>query len=216
MQEHIHSSQRPGASVYLHTEKSKVTIVHLTRSLNQKATGTTSRITDPVSGFGTGQFGNQLRYFMRRIELPGFFAGIRSKALDQIDIRIADDILGNAAGTHIKLRLVEILQQHLQAAVAIFGLAEVGLAIEVDIAKHSFKLGLIGFFYCIERYVNQLAYIGLVTLLMEIIETGAFWENKTLTFQFSPDTNIIITILLTVFFITILPYIRYVFYKHHY
>jgi hypothetical protein len=61
-----------------------------------------------------------------------------------------------------RARLGEILQQVLEAAVAVLGLAEIGLGVEVDVAEHAFELGLVGLLDPLQRDVDQLADIGLV------------------------------------------------------
>ncbi len=67
---------------------------------------------------------------------------------------------------------MEILQQLFQTAVAVLGFAEVGLAVEVDIAEYPFELTLVALFNMVENNVDQFADIGGRPALVEAIVSG--------------------------------------------
>src|SRR5690606_22717408 len=100
----------------------------------------------------------------------GLLAGIGPEAFDEVDVSVADDVFGDPGGAQVELG--EIFQQGLQAAVAVLGLAEVGLAVEVNVAEDALELGLVRVLDVIEHNVDQLADVGLVAALVQRVEVA--------------------------------------------
>ena len=123
-----------------------------------------------LPGFGRSQPGQQRGHGGGRVEFAGLLAGIGGEARDQIDVALADDVVVDARGAQIERWLGEVLQQVLQAAVAIFDAAEIGFGVEVDVAEDAFELGAVCVLDLFERDVDQFADVGLVALLIEVIE----------------------------------------------
>ena len=137
-------------------------------------------------------------------------------------------------GLHVELRLVEIFQELLEAAVAVLGLAEIGLAVEVDIAEYPFEFTLVALFNMVENDIDQLADIGRRPALIEAVVSGRkliqnrlfaglfillrkpyCGKNKTFTLQLAADASIVIAVLLPILFVVVLPDIGDVFQKQH-
>ena len=126
--------------------------------------------------------------------------------------------------------LVEILQQLLEAAVAVLGLAEIGLAVEVDVAEDAFQLGLVLLFDGVQGDVDQLADIGRVALFVEAVVIGqepvlhlarlmvlqlGIGEDEALALQPAADARVVVAVLLAVLFEVVVPEVGDVFQEQH-
>ena len=76
----------------------------------------------------------------------------------------------DARGAEVERRLGKVLQHVLEAAVAILDAAKIGLGVEVDVAEDAFELRAVGVFDLFQGNVDQLADVGLVPLLVQVIE----------------------------------------------
>ena len=231
MQEHVHPRQCPGAAVHFLAEEGEIVAAgffHQRRRLDQQSGGTAGRIADAVAGLGLGQAGEQPRDLLGRVELACLLAGIGGEALDQVDVGIADHILGDARWTQVELG--EIFQQIFQATVAILGLAEVGFGVEVDVAKDAIELGLVGILDAVEHDVDEFADVGSIAPLVEAVEisgealddlAGFFvleldeGQREALAIQLAPDTLVVIAVLLAIGVVVVLPEVADVFQEQH-
>ncbi len=230
VQEHVHARQRPGAAVDLHAEQGVVAAAHFVGGLDEQAAGATGGVADAVARFGGGKSGDQPRDAVRGVELAGFLAGVGGEALDEVDVGVADDILGDAAGAHVELGLVDVLQQQFEAAIAVPGLAEVGLGVEVDVAEHAFELDPVGLLDGIQHHVDEFADIGFVAAFVEAVVVGDEAvgdlaallvlqfdprQDEALPLQPAADAHIVVAILLAVFFVVVAPGVRDVLEEQH-
>ena len=85
-------------------KRAKLSIADFFGGLDQEAAGAAGRIADAVARLGAGQLGQQLGDLVRRVELAGLLAGVGGEAFDQVDVGVADDVLGNLAGAQVQLR----------------------------------------------------------------------------------------------------------------
>ena len=168
-----------------------------------------------LPGLGAGELGQQLGDGGGRVELAGLLARVGGEARNQVDVALADDVLGHARRAQVERRLVEVLQHVLEAAVAVLGPAEIGLGIEVDVAEHAFELGAVGVFDLLQRDVDQLADIGFVPLFIEVVEARAFGQDETLALQAPADADVVAAELLLVGFEVVVPEIGNVFQEQH-
>ena len=119
-----------------------------------------------------------------------------------------------------RARLGEVFQQVLEAAVAVLGLAKIGLGVEVDVAEHAFELGLVGLLDLLERDVDQLADVGRLAPLVQGVEVGKetigdlaglfvleldVGQDEALALQLAADALLVVAVLLLVFGVVVVP-----------
>jgi len=75
--------------------------------------------------------------------------------LNQVDVGITDHILGNEAGLHAELWLIEVFQEGFKVFVTILCLSEVGLAVKVDIAEHPCEFAPVASFNVVKHDVDR-------------------------------------------------------------
>ena len=114
-------------------------------------------------------------------------------------------------GAHVQFGLVEIFQQHFQAAIAISGFAEIGLAVEVYVAENIFEFLFVLRFNRLQRDIDELANIGFRAPFIEVVKAAALWQDKTLVFQPAPDALIVAAVSFLIFLVVIFPDIGDVF-----
>ena len=183
MQKHVHARQRPGRPVHLLPVEGEVLRPDFLRRLDQQRAGAAGRITDRAAGPGGGELCQQAGDRSGRVELARLLACIGCEAGDQVDVALTDDVRAHAAGAQVHRGLGEVLQQVLQAAVPVLRAAQVGLRIEVDVAEHALQLGAVGVLDPLQGDVDQFADIGLVPLGVQVLEAGAFGQDKAFTLQ---------------------------------
>ena len=168
VQKHVHARQRPGRAVHLLAVQGVVVRADLLGGADQQRARAAGRVADGVAGLRCGQPGQQPGDRRRRVELAGLLAGVRGKTRDEVDVALADDVLGHPRRAQVEGRLGEVFEQILEAAVAVLDPAEIGLGVEVDIAEHAFELGAVGVLDLLKRDVDEFADIGLVALRIQV------------------------------------------------
>ncbi|MCY1362465.1 hypothetical protein D9M69_491850 [compost metagenome] len=130
MDEHVHPRQGPGGAVYLFAEQRVVVTAlrfHHLRGFNKQAARSAGRIADAVARLGRSQRRQQAGHHSGSVELARLLAGIGTKAFDQVDVGVADHVIGDTA--RAKIQLGEVFEQMLEPAVAVLGLAEVDFTV---------------------------------------------------------------------------------------
>ena len=163
-----------------------------------------------------------------RVELAGFLAGVGGEALDEINVGVTDHVLGDPRRAQVELG--EIAQQVFQPTVAVLGLAEVRLAVEVDVAEHAFKLGFVGLLDMVQHDVDQLAEVGRLAPLKQGIEVGQetigdlaglfileldIGQDEALALQLAADTLFVVPVFLLVLGVVVGPLIADVLQEQH-
>ena len=116
------------------------------------------------------ELGDDFGNLARREELAGLLPSIGGKALDQEDVGVAQDVFGDLG--KIEPRLGEVLQQHFQPSVTIFGLAQIGFGVEVDGTEQAAELSLVGLFDRIEHDIDQFANVVPRAPLIKAVEVA--------------------------------------------
>jgi UDP-N-acetyl-D-mannosaminuronate dehydrogenase len=95
-----------------------------------------------------------------------------------------------------------------QAAVAVLGLAEIGLGVEVDVAEDAFELGLVGVLDVVQHDVDQLADVGRLAALVEVGQEAVgdlagllvleldVGQDEALALQLAADALLVVAVLL--------------------
>ena len=216
VQEHIHHAQRPGAAYSLLTVERVVVTADLSSALQQQRAGAAGRVADALTRLRIDELSDQQGDLLRGVELAGLLAGARRESVDQELVGIADDIaLTDPRGAQIETRIGEVLQQILEEAVALPGIAEQRLGVEVDVAKDVGQLGLVGQFDLLQGDVDQLAQVGRLTLAVEVVEAALGRQNEPLACQLALDAGLVVAELALVLCVMVLPDIRDVLHEQH-
>src|SRR5207247_10627797 len=90
---------------------------------------------------------------------------------NQVLVRVPDDVeSANAGGAEVEDWVGEVLKQVLEPAVPVLGLAEVGLAVEVDVPKYVLELGPVRVLDLFEADADQLAAVRGVAPVAQLLE----------------------------------------------
>src|SRR5262249_43224932 len=155
----------PRTPVRLLAEQGVVVGPNLFGHADKEGAGAAGRVTDSIAGLGAQQLSKKRGHLGRRIELPRFLAGASRETADQEFIHIADDVaFRGVRRPELKLWVVEVFEQKLQAAVAFFGLAKGRLGVEIDVAENIFELALVGILDLLQGDVDEFANIRSVAL----------------------------------------------------
>src|SRR5207248_6287091 len=119
-------------------------------------------------------------------------------------------------GAQIQTRVREILEEMLEPKVALPGLVEVSLTVEVDVAEHAFQLGFVRVFDFLQGDVNPLADVRLSAHRVQVLEVALFRQYEPLTYHCSLDALFISGISLGVFVQLFRAKIGEVLYEQHY
>ncbi len=139
---------------------------------------------EPCQGFGNRR---------RGIKLAGLFTGAGRKSFNQILINITDNV-HIAIVVRLEIKCRKIFQQILEAVVALAGLAQVGFAVEIDVAKYIVQFGLIGIFNIFEHRIDRLPDIAVVSVSIKIIKGCFLTDNKALASHGPFDSHLVSTI----------------------
>ena len=135
---------------------------------------------------------------------------------DQVLVRVPDDVeSANAGGAEVEDWVGEVLKQVLEAAVPVLGLAEVGLAVEVDVPKYVLELGPVRVLDLFEADVDQLADVRRVTTLVQILEMRLRWHDEPLPAERPLHANLVALVPLLQFFLLVGPDVAHVLEEEH-
>lgn len=216
VQKHIHHSQSPGGAVAFLAVERVVVAADLVGAFDQQRARPAGRVGDAVARLGIDQPGQQFGHFGRGIKLTALFTGPGRKLADQILVGVADHIqVSDPAGPHIQFGVVEIIEQIFQPLVAIFGPAQGGFGVEVDVAKDALQLLPVGLFDLLQGDVDDLAQVGFVALLVERLKGRFLWQAKLLPVEPALNALRIPGKLLLILLIFIPPHIGDVAHEQH-
>src|SRR5690606_11155403 len=157
-------------------------------ALDKERAAAAGGVSDALTRFRVDEPSDELADLGGCIELTRLLAGAGGEVGDEVLVGVADDVLvADATRAQVELGVGEVLQQHLQARVALAGLAEVGLAVEVDVAEHALELGFVGVLDLLQGLVDELAEVGLVALLVEVVVAGALGQEEALALEAAAD-----------------------------
>ena len=167
MQEHVHLAQRPGAPVGFHAVQRDIPFAlgvgrHGLPHLDQQRARSAGRIADAVARLRLEQLRQQHGDFRRRVELARLLAGVGREVADQEFVGVADDVQpADPRRPQVQPGIVKIFQQVDQPGVAVLRLAQVGFAVEVDVAEDAFELAAVLVFDVGQGHVDQIADVRL-------------------------------------------------------
>ena len=185
-------------------------------ALDQQRAGAARRVADPLARLGRHQLRQQRRDLGRGVELAGLLARARGELADQELVGVADDVpVADAGGPQVELGVGEVVQQVLQALVALFGAPQRGLGVEVDVAEDAFQLLLVGVLDGFQRHVDDFAQVGRVALGVERGEIGAFGQLKLLETHAPADARLVVAELRPVGVVVVAPYVGDVLDEQH-
>ena len=116
MQEEVHATESPcGAVRFLAVQRvvaarTPVRFLDLVGRADEERTGSAGGIANAIARLRVEQFGQKFRDAGRCVELAAFFSGVGGKALDQVHVRVADDVLIDDRRPEVEARIVEILE----------------------------------------------------------------------------------------------------------
>ena len=214
VQEHVHLTQGPGAAVHLLAVKGEIVRADLLAGPDQQRSGAAGRIADTISllrGHEPCQgFGN----LRRGIKLAGLFTGAGRKSFNQVLVNITDNV-HVAIVVRLEIQCRKIFQKILEAVVALAGLAQIGFAVEIDVAKYIVQFGLIGIFNLFEHRVDRLPDIAVDSMSIEIIKGCFLTDDKALASHGPFDSHLVSAILFLKLGQFVLSDIAEVFHEQH-
>ena len=143
VEQHVHHAKRPRAAVDLLPVDGVILAADLLGTLDQQRSAATGGVTDALAGLRIEQAGEQGADFGRGVELTGFLARARGEFADQVLVSVADHVdAADARGAQVEAGIVEVVEQVLEALVALGGPAERRLAVEADVAEDAFAASL--------------------------------------------------------------------------
>jgi hypothetical protein len=104
-----------------------------------------------------------------------------------------------------EIELGEILDQRLQTAVAISGVAEFGFAVEHDVGKGIANLSLIRFRDRVQRLIDQFADVVSAALPVDIVEICSLRKDKALAFHAPEETHLVVPVPPSRIFVMFVP-----------
>src|SRR5690606_11383438 len=166
-------------------------------ALDQERAAAAGGVGDALAWLRVDELGDELADLGGGVELARFLAGAGGEVGDEVLVGVADDVLvADAAGAQVELGVGEVLEQHLQARVSLAGLAEVGFAVEVDVAEDALQLGLVGVLDLLQGLVDELSEVGLVALLLEVVVARALGEDEAFALEAAADALVVVAVAL--------------------
>ena len=216
VEEHVHPAEGMGGAIHLLTEEGEIPLIGLSAHLDQQRAGTAGGIADGLALLWREQPGQQAGDLTGCVELARFFSGIGGEALQQILIHIPDDVLlPDDGGPEVEPWIGEVLEEHLEPGIAVAGLTELGLGIEVHLAEHAFELGLVCLFDAGKGDIHALADVGLIALGVEAEEVTPLRELEALAGQATLHSVLVVVVFTQVGIPVVAPYIGHVFPEEH-
>ena len=169
VQEHIHAGKRDSLAVRFLAIEPEVVGTDLFPRAQKKRARTACRVADQGAALRCGELRDNLRNCAWCEKFASLLASVRSELLNEVDVSLADCVFVH--GAEVQTRLSEVLQNVLEAAVAVFRLAETNLRVEIDVAEDTIQLWFVRLFESIEHHVDQLTDIVAVAPLIETVET---------------------------------------------
>ncbi len=160
---------------------------------------------EPCQGFGNRR---------RSIKLAGLFAGAGRKSFNQILINITDNV-HIAIVFRLEIKRRKIFQKILEAVVALAGLAQIGFAVEIDVAKYIVQFGLIGIFNIFEHRIDRLPDIAVDSMSIKIIKGCFLTDNKAFARHGPFDSHLVAPVFFLKLGQFVFPDIAEVFHEQH-
>ena len=135
----------------------------------------------------------------RRVELSTLLARVTREVRHKKLVGVAKHVLRlEVAGSQVEPVVIEILQQVLELGIPGLGVAEVGLAVEVNVAEHAGQLRGVVVLDLLEDLVDAVADIGLGALGIENGKVAARREYEPLPLHRPLHAGLVAAILLQV------------------
>jgi hypothetical protein len=116
----------------------------------------------------------------------------RRQTSDQVFVDVSDHVLvADSEGRRSRRGSAKSSRRQLDAGVALLGLAELALGVEVHLTEYAFELGLVGLLDLFERDVDALADVGVVALGVEAVEIATGREEEALAREAAADARVV-------------------------
>lgn len=192
VQEHVHAAEGVGGAVALLAEESEVAGVGLESDLDEKGAGAAGGVANGVALAGLEKAGEEGGDLAGGVELTGLFPGVGGEFFQEEFVNVADHVFGaDDGGAEVEAGIGEVFEEMFEAGVAILGLAELALGVEVHLAEDAFEFGLVGFLDLFEGDVDALADVGFVAQGVETVELGTDRELEAFASEAAGDAGFV-------------------------
>ena len=200
--------------IFLLTVDGHFSAGHLLVGLQQQAAAAAGGVIDAVVLLRLHQLGDKFGDLAGGKELPALFARVRGKHGNHIFIGIPNDVGGiQLAGPQIQV--VEVLQQVAEGGVFLLRFSKVHLGVEIDSTEHIAQLAAVALFDMVQRYIDLLADLRVIPVVIQVVEGGVCVHGETLPAH-GPLYPAHITVILLDVLLPFLPgYIAEIFDKQH-